>query len=314
VLELLGLATELRKAYYTAVAAQQSLHYQRDALSAAEAGAELAQRMARAGNWSRLQWAREQAFLSEAALNLAQAERSEIAARERLIRLLGLWGDQTTALALPERLPELPAAAQERPDIEQFAMARRIDLQAARLELDAKARSLGLSRSTRFVDALELDLMHNSSNEAERQTGYEIGFEIPLFDWGDARVARAEALYMEAAERAAQRAIEARSEVREAYLAYRSAHDVARLYREQIVPLAQQVSEQNLLRYNGMFIGVFELLADARAQIGAVNAAIQAQRDFWLAQADLEMALLGKPALSAASAPTAAAGPAAAAH
>ena len=65
------------------------------------------------------------------------------------------------------------------------------------------------------------------------------------------------------------------------------------------MPLAARVSEENLLRYNGMLIGVFELLADARAQIAAVNAALQAQRDFWRAEADLQMALVGRPSLAA---------------
>jgi outer membrane protein TolC len=89
--------------------------------------------------------------------------------------------------------------------------------------------------------------------------------------------------------------------VREAYVAYRSAWDIARHHRDEIVPLRQRIQEENVLRYNGMLIGVFELLADARAQIASVHAAIDALRDFWIAQADLEMALVGKPSLAAAA-------------
>jgi hypothetical protein len=48
-----------------------------------------------------------------------------------------------------------------------------------------------------------------------------------------------------------------------------------------------------LLRYNGMLVGVFELLADARAQINSVNTAIEAQRDYWLAETDLQAAING---------------------
>ena len=65
------------------------------------------------------------------------------------------------------------------------------------------------------------------------------------------------------------------------------------------MPLRKRIAEENLLRYNGMLIGVFELLADARAQIASVNSYIDALRDFWIAQADLDMALIGKPSLSA---------------
>jgi outer membrane protein TolC len=113
--------------------------------------------------------------------------------------------------------------------------------------------------------------------------------------------------------RAAQAAIEARSEVREAYGQYRLAYDIARHHRDERVPLAQRIADEQLLRYNGMLIGVFELLADARAQVAAVNAAIVALRDFWLAQADLDQALVGKgapmsPAAATAVAPAAAGG------
>jgi outer membrane protein TolC len=174
-------------------------------------------------------------------------------------------------------------------------MTQRLDLVAAKQQVELSAKSLGLSRVTRFVNVLDFGVMHNSSNQAPRQTGYEISFEIPLFDWGDARVAKAEAIYMQSVQRAAQAAVEARSEVREAYQGYRSSHDIALHYRDEIVPTAKRISDENLLRYNGMFIGVFELLADAREQIAAVNASIEALRDFWIAQADLEMALIGKP-------------------
>ena len=126
-----------------------------------------------------------------------------------------------------------------------------------------------------------------------------MSFELPLFEWGTSRVARAEAIYMQSVNRAAQTAIEARSEVREAYGIYRSSYDIARHIRDEVVPLRKRISEENQLRYNGMLIGVFDLLADARAQVLGVNSYIEALRDFWLAQADLDMALVGKPSLSA---------------
>ena len=176
------------------------------------------------------------------------------------------------------------------------------------------ARNLGLTRATRFVNVLELGVLRNSSNEAPTQRGWVIGVELPLFDWSGARVARAEAVYMQTVHRAAETAVNARSEVREAYTGYRSAYDIARHQRDEVVPLNQRIAEENLLRYNGMLIGVFELLADARSQIASVNGAIQALRDFWIAQADLDMALIGKPGLAAASGPEKPAGGSAAAH
>ena len=87
----------------------------------------------------------------------------------------------------------------------------------------------------------------------------------------------------------------ASSRLRESYSAYRTTYDLARHYRDEIVPLRKTMSEENLLRYNGMLIGVFELLADSRDQIASVMAAINAQQQFWLADAGLSAALIGKP-------------------
>lgn len=310
--QVLSLAADTRKAWVQAVAAEQSVRYRHQVMQAAEAGAELARRMAQVGNFNKLQQAREQAFYAEAALNLARAEQQQRATRERLTRLAGLWGEQIR-FRLPERLPDLPAQPRELPDIERTALAQRLDVAAARAGLDATAHNLGLTRTTRLVNVFELGLVRNSSNEAPTQRGWEISLELPLFDWGDARVARAEAVYMQALHRAAETAINARSEVREAYGTYRSAWDMARHQRDEIVPLQRRISDENLLRYNAMLIGVFELLADARQQITSVNGAIDALRDFWVAQADLDMALVGRPSLSPAAGPAVAATPAGAA-
>ena len=293
-LSVLSLAAETRKAYYLAVAADETGRYMLQVQSAAEAGAELARRQAQAGNWNKLQQAREQSFYADAALNLARAEQARGAARERLTRLMGLWAQQTQ-FRLPERLPDLPKAPNDLPDIEQSAMAQRMDVQAAKLGTEQLAKNLGLTRATRFINVLEVGAVRNSYNDAPTQRGYTISVELPLFDWGGARVAKAEALYMQAVNRTAETAVNARSEVRGAYANYRTSYDIARHFRDEIVPLKKRISEENQLRYNGMLIGVFELLADARSQITSVNGYIEALRDFWLAQADLDMALIGKP-------------------
>ncbi len=313
-LGVLSLAADTRKAYFHALAAEETVRYMAQVKQAADASAELARRMEQVGNFNKLQRAREQMFYANAVLRLAQAEQAQRATRERLVRLLGVWGPQLQ-FSLPARLPDLPPAPLDLPEVEQQALAQRLDVQGAKLAAEQTASNLGLTRTTRFINVLELGVVRNSSNEAPVQRGWEIGFELPLFDWGGARVARAEAVYMQALHRAAETAINARSEVREAYTGYRSAYDMARHHRDALVPLSQRIAEENVLRYNGMLIGVFELLADARSQIASVNAAIEALRDFWLAQADLDMALIGKPSLAAAagasSAPAAADGGAA---
>lgn len=312
-LAVVELASETRKAWYQAVAAEESRVYAQQVLEAAEASAELARRLAAVGNFSKLQQAEQQSFYAEAGIALLRAEQGRVSSRERLTRLLGLWGEQL-AYRLPERLPTLPEQAEELPAVERVAMRQRQDIQAMRLDTQRLAQNLGLTRTTRFINVLELGVVNNRSNEEPTQRGYEISLELPLFDWSGAKVARAEAQYRQALNRAAETAINARSQVREAYQAYRNAFELARHYRVEVLPLRQRMAEENLLRYNGMFISTFELLADARRQVQAVDGYLQAQRDFWLARTDLDMALLGAPNPSLAAAPAASAEPAAGGH
>jgi outer membrane protein TolC len=227
--------------------------------------------------------------------------------RERLVRLLGV--SDPAQVRLPARLPELPASLAPLPAVEQQAMDTRLDLQGVRRQADALARHLGLTRSTRLVNVLEVGYEYNTSNEEPTQRGWEIAFELPLFDWGESRVLAAESRYRQALERAREAAVDARSEVREAHALMQSQYAVARHLRDEVLPLRKRIAEETLLRYNGMFISVFDLLADARVQLAAVHAAIESQRDFWLAETDLRMALVGKPDPT----PVAAAGPAMAA-
>jgi outer membrane protein TolC len=299
--QTLQLVADARRAYVNAVAAQQLAVYADQVNDAAQAGAELAKRMARAGNFSKLDHLREQAFYADAAAGVARARNEARAARETLTRTLGLWGADA-GYTLPDRLPDLPA---ERPDVrglEQAAMESRFDVQAARQQTQAVAASLGLTQATRFVNVLDAGFAHNSETDKGRENGWEVRLEIPLFDWGGARVARAQAVYLQAAQRLRETAINARSEVRTAYGSVQTQYDLARHYRDEVVPLRKHVSDETLLRYNGMLASVFELLADAREQVGAVQGAIATLRDYWLADADLRTALGGR--IPAATAPS----------
>jgi outer membrane protein TolC len=311
--EVQMLMSETRKAFFDAVASAQRSAYMSQVMQAAQAGAELARRMERAGNFSKLQQAREQSFHADATQSLARARRVEISSRERLTRLMGLSSEQTR-FQLPDRLPDLPIQARDLPNIEQTAMDQRLDVQGAKLAAEQSASNLGLTRVTRFINVLEYGRLRNTASEGTSTRGWEVRVELPLFDWGTARVAKAESLYMQALHRATQAATNARSEVREAYGHYRAAYDIAKHQRDEVVPLKKRISEENLLRYNGMYIGVFELLADARAQIHGVAGYIDALHDYWVAEADLDMAMVGKPRLTPPTAVNASAEAAGAAH
>jgi len=296
-------ALEARQAWVRAVAAEQSLRYFEQVKTAADASAELARRMQAVGNFSKLQRAREQAFAADAVAQLARARQGAVGSREALVRALGLNDAQARSLTLPERLPDLPASARDEQTVLQTALDQRLDVRIAKTELDFAAREQGLTRVTRIVNGFHIAGVRNSETGRAPQKGYELELPLPVFDFGDALRSRGQASYMAALNRTAQLGVDAASQVRESYVAYRTTYDVARHYRDEIVPLRKTIAEENVLRYNGMLIGVFELLADAREQIGSVVQAIEAQRDFWLAEATLQSALIGKPTITSRDEP-----------
>jgi outer membrane protein TolC len=177
-------------------------------------------------------------------------------------------------------------------------LRERIDVRAARDEARYVASSLGYTRATGVVDALTLGLVRNThfdnaAGERETTRGLEIELPLPLFDWGQARNARAEATYLQSVARVRDVAVRARSEAREAWHGWRTAHDLAKHYRDEIVPLRKFILDETQLRYNGMLASVWDLLGEARNHIAAVNNTIAAQRDFWIADTDLQTALTG---------------------
>ena len=291
-LQVVRLAADTRRAWFDAVAAQQSFAFFEQAALAAQASAELAQQMAKVGNWNKLDEAREQVFHAEVEAQRVQARHNLFAKREALARAMGLSGSQLS-FKLPERLPEMPPQLSSARDIESLALEQRLDVKAATLETEFTARSLGLTRTTRYVNVLELGYQNRSDSGAPRADGYEVELSLPLFDWGQARVRRAESVYMSSLQRAADVAVRAQSQVRELNSLRSAQYDVARRYRDEIVPLRKRMSDEMLLRYNGMLASVFELLSDARAQIASVSAAIDTQRDFWIADSELQFAIHG---------------------
>jgi outer membrane protein TolC len=294
--ETLRLAAATRRAYYRAVASAELSALLTQAQSTAKTTAELATKLGETGSLNKLDQAREQVFYAETTADLATARQDAAGARERLARLLGLWGSDLD-FRLPSALPALPARAKSLPSIEVDAVSRRVDLQAARLELEAVARSYGLTQVTRFLSMLEVAGISKKTSEPDsgtvRERGIEVQLQIPLFDFGEVRVRQAEAAYMGAVNRLAEKAVNVRSEARDAYRTYRASYDIAAHYQREVLPLRKIISDETQLRFSAMQIDVFALLQEARQRIAASRAAIEAKRAFWLANTELTVAING---------------------
>ncbi len=298
ILETLQLAGRTRIAWINAVGAFETVFYLNQAQVAADAASQLAEKLGKSGALTKAGQAREHVFYAELAGQRAEAKLAAKMAKEELTRLMGLWGSEVDYF-VPDQLPPLPKRRKQQTRIEAKALKHRVDLQIAKLELETLASSYGLTEATRYVTDLEIIVGKEFEKELEDdeiekvKTGQvELEFVIPIFDTGKARLRKAELAYMRAANRLAELAVNVRSEARSAYTEYNARYDIARHYRNNVLPLRANIEEEALLTYNGMITNTFELLADTRAKSNAVILATNAKRKFWLADANLDGAVL----------------------
>lgn len=300
--ETLRLAADTRRAWIRAVGANETVQYLAQAQETADAASELAMELGKTGAFTKAAQAREHALYAELAAQAAQARLDARASKEGLTRLMGVWGADTS-FSLPNALPTLPGKPKPKRAIEAEALRNRIDLDVAKLELEALALSYGLTEATRYVTDLELlSGLEIEREEAEEpgekdkfdvSANFEVEFVIPIFDTGKARMRKAEFAYIKAANQLAEKAVNIRSEAREAHDRYNSTYEIARHYRDKVLPLRKVIEQESLLTYNGMISNTFELLSDTRAKVNATILSVNAKQNFWLANVDLGTVVFG---------------------
>ena len=303
-------AADVRVAFYKLQGARQMLELRRTVLGAEEAAAETARRMLAAGNISELDADREQALLEQSRAELIEAEADVRRQRERLAALMGMPGGDAR-LKLPERLPAPPAIDEPLTRLVDRALDQRLDLAAAVQESVALRQSLGLTRDTALLEEAEIGVSHEREVEGDRVTGPEISVPLPLFDFGQARVARARHQLRASRQRYQALRQQAQADVRVAHADMTAARKRFEHFRDNVLPLRQRIVEQSQLHYNAMLLGVFELLEAKQNEIDAGREYIEALTDYWVARAELERAVGGRlpatPATQPATVPAAAA-------
>jgi outer membrane protein TolC len=294
--ETLRLAADVRRTYFRAVAANELVGLLTEAKATAESTAQLASKLGQTGALNKLDQAREQVFYAETTADLAALRQNATSSRERLSRLLGLWSGDLD-FRLPGKLPALPRRPLSLPGIEVDAVEHRVDLQIARIELAALAKSLDLTGATRFVTLLDVAGVDRKTVDpngtAFRERGFDVQFQIPIFDGGEVRVRQAAETYGQAFNRLTEQAVNVRSEARDAYRIYRSTYDIATQYQREVLPLRKIISDEIQLRFGSMQDDVFALLTEAKQRIASSRSAIEARREFWLAQSELKTVVNG---------------------
>lgn len=291
--KVLELATEVRKAYFRAVSAEGVARMRVLVAEAAQGSFELATRIHAAGNLSDLKLALERSHFEKSRVARALSEKVSRAAREELIRLLGVWGEQV-AFKLPTQLPNLPTQEIPPDRLESFAVAQRLDLAAARRDMEAMAQALGIAVDWRWLGGAEVGVSTERDTDGQWLTGPTLALELPLFDQGQGGIARQQALFRQSRQRLTALAVTARSEVRTLRDRLLMLRNLAGHYREVVIPLRESIVELWMKEYNFMLAGVFEALLAKQEEFDAYQEYIEAIRDYWITRAELQLALGGR--------------------
>lgn len=295
--DMLRLAAETKSAFYTLQARQQLVSRLELILDINRTAAEFARRQHEAGNIGDLDLVNQQAAYSQTKLDAAMARAQVRQDRERLNRLMGLWG-QDTGWRAADQLPDIPEQEVPLEHLEPLAIEQRLDVGAARWGVDLVGRALALKKGTRYFP-VGINVGVRTEREPEkapsvRTTGPSLALQLPIFDTGRASIARLEAHYQQSQRMLEALAINARSEVREARDLVVAWRDMAAYYRGVLLPQRVQILDLTLRHYNMMLKGAYDLLLAKQSEVATERAYVEAWRDYWIARTELERAVGGR--------------------
>lgn len=290
--DVLDLAFDVQAAYYSMQAALQTGTMYRLAVEASEAAYEGAKMLHEAGNITDLELHQEQLIYEEQKLNLAEAERDAVELREELNMLMGLWG-ACTQWKISAELPDMPKREFQGRGLESIAVYQRLDLAAARQEIETIARELGLENATRLLPELEGSYVAEREGDGSWLRGGGVSFPVPIFNQGQGRVQRERARLLQAQHRYYALAVDIRSEVRKGFGQMRNSRDRVRYYDTIMLPLLERIVEESHLMFNSMDVSTYELLERKRDEILGKRDRVEALKDYWVARSELERAMGG---------------------
>ncbi|HVS02850.1 MAG TPA: TolC family protein [Thermoanaerobaculia bacterium] len=299
---VVDLAAATREAFVRYQAERQLLEVDRHVLLAVEAAWEMAGQLRAAGNISELDLLVERDFYEQVKLEVSRRELAVIELRGRLDEMMGLWGERAEGWTAEERLPELPEGVEVASDPEGQAVARSLDIAGAVLDLEAAARRLRIADVTAVFPELEIgaegerEVEHQPDGTAHSEWWYgpSVAFRLPVFDQGQPRRVGARMEIRRRWDELVALGVEVRAAARVAATRLAYAERQARYVRDVVMPVRTAVVQQTQLHYNGMFVGVFQLLDAKRREMEAARAYVAALRDYWLAESAVEQLLAGR--------------------
>jgi len=281
-----NVALDVESAWYAYVGAQQVAEMRSAVANANIVSAELAERFYAAGNISELQLNQELASASEARIDAGRAKVNAAEKRLALNNLMGLDSSQSQWTAL-DRLP-LPVEKEDDTD-DLLALAREKNLQllAARQQVLVMQASNKSSRHWRWLGATGVGYEREKDADGTHLAGPSLNLELPIFNQGQARLARSQAMLANAQARLREAGLSIENNIRANANAVRAHGEAVDIFKNSLIPQREKVLARKQQEQNFMLIGVFELIQAKAREYDAYQGYLEAVRDYWLARVEL---------------------------
>ncbi|MDQ2804595.1 MAG: TolC family protein [Pseudomonadota bacterium] len=283
---VLTVSLDVEAAWYRYIGAEQVGGMRAAVAEALQTSADLAQRFFDAGNITELQLNRELAAASSARIAASRAFVDARLARLDLNTLMGLRGTQSawnSAAVLPLPVEHEDDAVMLR----QTASTSSLDLLAARKEAAIFSSSAHTTRALRLLGATTIGYDHEREVDRSVIKGPTLDLELPIFNQGGARVARADAQLRIARAKLARIELSTDNAIDLGAERVRVLSDVVRIHREALVPQREIVAARSQDEEDYALIGEFEVLLAKTQEYDAYQGFLEAVRDYWLARVDL---------------------------
>ena len=327
-----ALINEVKTTYYTVGYQTTAIELQNRNIRVLRETVELAQARFRAGDTSQLDVNLTRSRLIEAQLELLALQTEYGTSQRTLLRMMGVAAFPGEWRFQPIELPRLTAAEDESV-VENTALERRLDVQAAWWEVEAAAAeveqqrlrlfpSLGLGLSATRVErratpgrklladtarasaangALTApDIQSRAERRRERSQeidavlGPSIEVPLPIFDQNQAQVAKAQARARELKQRYEEIQQRVVEGVRTALYTYRLAQERVRVFKESLLPQQEANLRFAEKSYQAGQETILTVLLAQEALIRSQLSAAAAERDLAVSSANLERQLAGQ--------------------
>ena len=289
--KILGVITETKIAFYSLQASEKIWNLKKEILLATSLSYEASQKLFQAGNIKELTVSMERSLYEQAKLEVANWEIVVLEKREKLNVLMGLWGHQIDWKISPT-YHETSIQKKDYDNIENEAITKSLDLKIAFSDLITTAASFGID-TTRFIFP-QLNIGVSSEREdGVWYVGPAFSIAIPLFDFGQANSAKAEATIMQKWDQYTALAIEIRSKARSARFSFLNAQRQSQYLEKVIIPLAEQITHSVLLQHNAMQMGIFDLLLVKKQELERKIQFVQMHKEYKISKITLETLLNG---------------------